>query len=106
MSVVHLTLLPYLSSTGEIKTKPTQHSVKTMLQSGVQPDVIVCRTEIELTSSIKSKIALFCNVEHDCVIEAINTNTIYKQNPFIQDEIDLDPIIIESESIIVSKSYC
>ena len=72
VAVVHLTLLPYLSSTGEIKTKPTQHSVKTMLQSGVQPDIIVCRTEHPLTTSIKNKIALFCNSEDDCVIESMN----------------------------------
>ena len=74
VAVVHLTLLPYLSSTGEIKTKPTQHSVKSLLQLGVQPDVIICRTEHHLTESVKNKIALFCNVEHNCVIESINAS--------------------------------
>ena len=76
--VVHLTLLPFLSSTGEIKTKPTQHSVKTMLQSGVQPDIIVCRSETSLNEKVKDKIALFCNVDYKSVIEAINTDTIYR----------------------------
>ena len=77
VSVIHLTLLPFLSATGEIKTKPTQHSVKTMLQSGVQPDVIVCRTEHTLSESIKHKIALFCNVRREAVIQSIDVDTIY-----------------------------
>ena len=92
VAVIHLTLLPFLSSSGEIKTKPTQHSVKTMLQSGVQPDLIVCRTEIELTDSVKNKIALFCNIEYNCVIEAINTNTIYKV-PLLMLAQNLDTVI-------------
>ena len=78
VAVVHLTLLPYLSATGELKTKPTQHSVKTMLQSGVQPDVIVCRSEQALTESVKHKIALFCNIEYTSVIESVDVNTIYE----------------------------
>ena len=75
--VIHLTLVPYLSAAEELKTKPTQHSVKTMLEQGVQPDVIVCRTEHPLTTSLKSKIALFCNVDDSCVIESIDAKTIY-----------------------------
>ena len=90
--VVHLTLLPFLSSTGEIKTKPTQHSVKTMLQSGVQPDVIVCRTEINLTEKVKNKIALFCNVHYECVIEAINASTIYQVPSLMLDQ-NLDLVV-------------
>ena len=92
VAVVHLTLLPYLSSTGEIKTKPTQHSVKTMLQSGVQPDIIVCRTEHPLTTSIKNKIALFCNIEDDCVIESMNAQTIYEV-PLLMLQQNLDFVV-------------
>ncbi|MAQ70455.1 MAG: CTP synthetase [Flavobacteriales bacterium] len=94
VAVVHLTLLPYLSSTGEIKTKPTQHSVKTMLQSGVQPDVLVCRTEYSLTDKVKNKIALFCNVEYNCVIESINADTIYEV-PLLMLDQGLDQVVAE-----------
>ena len=94
VAVVHLTLLPYLSSTGEIKTKPTQHSVKTMLQSGVQPDVIVCRTEYSLTENVKNKIALFCNVEYHSVIESINADTIYEV-PLLMLSQNLDQVVGE-----------
>ncbi len=74
---VHLTLLPYLRSAGELKTKPTQHSVRTLQSSGIQPDVIACRTEIPLQKNIREKIALFCNVEPEAVIEAIDVDSIY-----------------------------
>ncbi len=74
---VHLTLLPYLRSAGELKTKPTQHSVRTLQSSGIQPDVIACRTEIPLQKNIREKIALFCNVEPQAVIEAIDVDSIY-----------------------------
>ena len=94
VAVVHLTLLPYLSSTGELKTKPTQHSVKTMLQSGVQPDVIVCRTEHPLTKNVKNKIALFCNVDSSCVIESINADTIYEV-PLLMLEQSLDFVVAQ-----------
>ncbi len=76
--VVHLTLVPYLSAAGELKTKPTQHSVKTLLESGVQPDIIVCRTEHHLHQSLRSKIALFCNVNETSVMESIDASTIYE----------------------------
>jgi CTP synthase len=75
--VIHLTLVPYLAAAQELKTKPTQHSVKTMLEQGVQPDIIVCRTEKPLTNVLKAKIALFCNVEESSVIESIDADTIY-----------------------------
>jgi CTP synthase len=75
--VIHLTLLPYLSSTKELKTKPTQHSVKLLLESGVQPDILVCRTEHAITKEMRKKIALFCNVETNSVIEALDVPTIY-----------------------------
>ncbi|MBC34556.1 MAG: CTP synthetase [Bacteroidetes bacterium] len=75
--VIHLTLVPYLSAAGELKTKPTQHSVKTLLEQGVQPDIIVCRTEHSLNEGIRKKIALFCNVSPSSVIESIDADTIY-----------------------------
>ena len=92
VAVIHLTLLPFLSSTGEIKTKPTQHSVKTMLQSGVQPDIIVCRTEHALNDSVKNKIALFCNVDYNAVIESINAETIYEV-PLLMLQQKLDAVV-------------
>lgn len=76
--VVHLTLIPYLKAAGELKTKPTQHSVKSLLELGVQPDVLVCRTEHPLTADIKRKLALFCNVQGNAVIEARDMSTIYE----------------------------
>lgn len=75
--VLHLTLIPYLSASGELKTKPTQHSVKMLLESGVQPDVLVCRTEHAISRDLRKKIALFCNVKQNAVIEAIDEPTIY-----------------------------
>jgi len=74
---VHLTLIPYLSAAKELKTKPTQHSVKELLQAGIQPDILVCRTEKPLTRDLKQKLALFCNVDVKSVIEAIDAKTIY-----------------------------
>ncbi len=76
--VVHLTLIPYLKAAKELKTKPTQHSVRLLSQEGVRPNVIVCRTEHSLTEEIKRKIALFCNVKPNAVIEAIDAGTIYE----------------------------
>ncbi len=75
--VIHLTLVPYLSAAGELKTKPTQHSVKTLLEYGIQPDILVCRTEHPLNQDIKRKIALFCNVNASAVVESIDASTIY-----------------------------
>jgi CTP synthase len=75
--VIHLTLVPYLSSAGELKTKPTQHSVKQLLETGVQPDILVCRTERPIPHEMRKKIALFCNVHINSVIEAIDAETIY-----------------------------
>lgn len=74
---IHLTLVPYLSAAKELKTKPTQHSVKELLKAGIQPDILVCRTEHPLTSDIRRKLALFCNVEPGSVIESIDAETIY-----------------------------
>lgn len=92
--VIHLTLVPYLSTTGELKTKPTQHSVKTLLESGVQPDIIVCRTEHPLNQAIKNKIALFCNVLPKAVIEAIDAETIYDV-PLLMRREGLDEVVLE-----------
>ena len=77
-AVIHLTLVPYLKSAGELKTKPTQHSVKTLLEQGVQPDIIVCRTERHLNDGIRRKIAQFCNVTPSSVVESIDAETIYE----------------------------
>ena len=74
---IHLTLIPYLSAAKELKTKPTQHSVKELLQAGIQPDILVCRTEHKLSDEIKSKLSLFCNVDQKSVIEAKDADTIY-----------------------------
>jgi len=76
--VVHLTLIPYLKAAKELKTKPTQHSVKLMSENGVHPDIIVCRTERPLNLELKKKIALFCNVKTEAVIEAMDANSIYE----------------------------
>lgn len=76
--VIHLTLIPYMSASGELKTKPTQHSVKELLEAGVQPDILVLRTEHPLTQDVKRKVAQFCNVSADAVIESIDVDTIYE----------------------------
>jgi CTP synthase len=76
--VVHLTLVPFLHASGELKTKPTQHSVKMLLEEGIQPDVLVLRTEKSLTEDVRKKVALFCNVEASAVVESIDVSTIYE----------------------------
>lgn len=75
--VIHLTLIPYLAAAGELKTKPTQHSVKTLLEYGIQPDILVCRSERSISLDIRKKIALFCNVNVNAVIESLDASTIY-----------------------------
>ncbi len=75
--VIHLTLIPYLSAAKELKTKPTQHSVKQLLEAGIQPDILVCRTEHHLPLEVKKKLALFCNVQLNSVIEAMDAESIY-----------------------------
>ncbi|NLN96553.1 MAG: CTP synthase [Bacteroidales bacterium] len=96
--VIHLTLVPYLTTTGELKTKPTQHSVKTLLEYGVQPDIIVCRTERPLNQAIKNKIALFCNVLPNAVIESIDADTIYDVPLLMRNE-KLDQVVLEKMQI-------
>ena len=95
---IHLTLVPYIKTAGEIKTKPTQHSVKGLLASGIQPDILMCRTEVPLDQSIKKKIALFCNVEAKSVITAIDVDSIYEV-PLRLHEEELDDRILEKLGI-------
>jgi len=76
--VIHLTLVPYLSASAELKTKPTQHSVKVLLENGIQPNILVLRTEHDLNTEIRKKVALFCNVELDSVVQSIDVSTIYE----------------------------
>jgi CTP synthase len=75
---VHLTLVPFIAASGELKTKPTQHSVHGLMQIGIQPDILICRTEQKLTDDVRRKIALFCNVESGCVVESRDMDTIYE----------------------------
>ncbi len=84
--VIHLTLVPYLAASAELKTKPTQHSVKMLLENGIQPNILVLRTEHPLNSDIRKKVALFCNVEYNSVIESIDVSTIYEVPLLMQKE--------------------
>ena len=92
--VIHLTLIPYLSAAGELKTKPTQHSVKTLMESGIKADILVCRTEHEITDDIREKLALFCNVKKEAVIQSIDASTIYDV-PNLMLEEGLDTITLQ-----------
>ena len=92
--VIHLTLVPFLSAAKELKTKPTQHSVKTLMESGINADVLVCRTEHELSDDLRKKLALFCNVEQDAVIQSIDAETIYDV-PILMYEEGLDQVVMK-----------
>ncbi len=92
--VIHLTLVPYLAAAGELKTKPTQHSVKMLMQSGISPDILVCRTEHEISDNIKRKLALFCNVKKEDVIQSIDAETIYDV-PILMKEEGLDEVVLK-----------
>jgi len=100
--VIHLTLVPYLSASGELKTKPTQHSVKALLEAGIQPDVLVLRTEKNLTSDIRRKVALFCNVRENAVIESVDVSTIYEV-PLKMLEEKLDLTVLEKLALPAGK---
>ena len=100
--VIHLTLVPYLSSSGELKTKPTQHSVKALLEAGIQPEILVLRTEKNLTRDIRRKVALFCNVEENAVIESIDVSTIYEV-PLKMLEEKLDVTVLKKLSLPSSE---
>ena len=91
---IHLTLVPYLAAAGELKTKPTQHSVKTLSESGMSPDLLVCRSEYQLDESIRRKIALFCNVDYEDVVASLDADSIYEVPLLMQDE-GLDSRVIE-----------
>ena len=95
---MHLTLVPYIKTAGEVKTKPTQHSVKELRSIGIQPDILLCRTEKHLTPDIKAKIALFCNLEANCVITAQDVESIY-EIPLLYHEEGLDERVIETLNI-------
>ena len=97
-AVIHLTLVPYLAAAGELKTKPTQHSVKTLLELGVQPDVIVCRSEKHINESLRNKIALFCNVQTDAVVESVDVETIYEVPLRMRDQ-NLDTVVMRKLGI-------
>lgn len=90
---IHLTLVPFLQAAGELKTKPTQHSVKELLENGIQPDILVCRTEYPLEKDLRRKIALFCNVNLNAVIEAIDVPNIYDV-PLVMRKENLDKIVL------------
>ncbi len=92
--VIHLTLVPYLAASGELKTKPSQHSVKMLQAEGVQPDILVCRAERPLGDEIKRKLALFCNVQKDAVIEALDAESIYEV-PILMHREHLDEVVIK-----------
>ncbi|MEP3837164.1 MAG: CTP synthase [Algibacter sp.] len=100
--VIHLTLVPYLSAAGELKTKPTQHSVKTLMESGVQADILVCRTEHNLPKDLRRKLALFCNVKEEAVIQSIDASTIYDV-PNLMLEEGLDKVVLEKLKLKSSK---
>jgi CTP synthase len=100
--VIHLTLVPFLSASGEQKTKPTQHSVKTLLEAGIQPDILVLRTERSLVGDIKKKVALFCNVEESAVVESVDVSTIYEVPLKMQEQL-LDQTTLRKLSLPVGK---
>ena len=97
--VIHLTLVPFLSAAKELKTKPTQHSVKTLMESGIKADVLVCRTEYELSHELKKKLALFCNVRVEAVIQSIDVGTIYDV-PIKMMEEGLDKVVLNKLKLI------
>ncbi|MFC4094642.1 CTP synthase [Euzebyella saccharophila] len=92
--VIHLTLVPFLAAAGELKTKPTQHSVKALMESGIKADVLVCRTEHQISDEIKDKLALFCNVKREAVIQSIDASTIYDVPVLMQEE-GLDKVVLQ-----------
>lgn len=98
---IHLTLVPFLSASGELKTKPTQHSVKELLENGIQPDILVLRTEHELASDLRKKVALFCNVDQDAVIQSIDVSTIYEV-PILMQEEKLDETVLRKLKLDIS----
>jgi len=101
--IVHLTYVPYLAAAGELKTKPTQHSVKELQSAGIQPDILVLRTEHELTTSLRRKVANFCNVDEDCVVQSLDQPTIYEV-PIKMQEQGLDAAILRKTGMPVGET--
>lgn len=101
--VIHLTLIPFLSAAGELKTKPTQHSVKTLMESGVKANVLVCRTEHPISDDIRRKLALFCNVKQEAVIESIDAETIYDV-PLLMQKEGLDKVVLDTLKLPIPPS--
>tara|TARA_Y100001970_G_scaffold57223_1_gene72491 strand:+ start:2875 stop:4506 length:1632 start_codon:yes stop_codon:yes gene_type:complete len=99
---VHVTLVPFIASSGELKTKPTQHSVKELRSLGIQPDILLCRADRQIPADERKKIGLFCNVKHDCVIQAINANTIYEVPINFKNE-EFDKRVLEYFNLEISK---
>ncbi len=99
---IHLTYVPYIKAAGEIKTKPTQHSVRMLMEYGIQPDILVCRCEEDLGKEVRSKIALFCNVDEDAVVEASDAETIYEV-PMLYAKVKLDDIVCRKLNFHSSK---
>lgn len=100
--VIHLTLVPYLAASGELKTKPTQHSVKVLLETGIQPDILILRTDRKLSDDIRNKVALFCNVDRNSVIESIDVSTIYMV-PILMLHEKLDIIVLKKLDLVLNK---
>ena len=101
-ALVHLTLIPYLAASGELKTKPTQHSVKTLLENGLQPDILVLRTEHPLSAELRRKVALFCNVDANAVMESIDVPTIYEVPQKMHDQ-HLDEVVLQKLDLPADK---
>ena len=101
-AIIHLTLVPFLNASGELKTKPTQHSVKVLLENGIQPDILVLRTEHQLTRDIRKKVALFCNVNLESVIQSIDVSTIYEV-PLLMQEENLDKTVMNRLNVEPKK---
>src|SRR4030066_2427859 len=99
---IHVTLVPYIPAAGEVKTKPTQHSVKNLLALGIQQDLLICRSEKKLTKELRDKIALFCNVEPKCVISAYDCSSIYEV-PMVLFKEKMDLIVVERLHITDKK---
>ena len=99
---IHVTLVPYIRSAGELKTKPTQHSVKTLLEIGLQPDILICRSERPLSLDLREKIALFCNVETRSVVEGRDVSSIYEV-PLVFEKEKLDQIVIDKLNLKCNK---
>ena len=100
--VIHLTLIPFLSAAGELKTKPTQHSVKALMESGVSPNILVCRTEHQISDNIKEKLALFCNVKKDAVIQSIDADSIYEV-PILMLKEGLNNVVLKELNLSAQK---